>query len=137
MKDTFFFYHDYNARGDEKIINLFRAHGLQGYGLYWVLIEKLYESGGRIAADFDAIAYDIRTDADLGKSVATKFGLFYLTGSSRLIASKSVDRRLQERRERSEKARESAHALHRKRGIERPHSERSATAERPHSERML
>lgn len=120
---------------------MFRAGlGLEGYGIYWVLIEKLYESGGRIAADFDAIAFDLRTDADKVKSVATKFGLFYLTGSSKHLASKSVDRRLQERRQRQEIARQNGLASGRARkvkgtAVEQPLNSRSTDPQLERKER--
>lgn len=143
MKDTFYFPHDYNARGDEKIVSLLRKHGLEGYGAYWFLIEKLYESGGRIAADFDAIAYDLRAKTETVKSVATKFELFYLTGSPRLLASKSVDRRLQERRERSQKASQSGKLgvvakqslLNKQADAQQPLSDRQADAQLERKER--
>lgn len=128
-KDTFFFPHDHNARGDEKIINLVRTMSWEGYGLYWALIEKLYESGGRIVSDFDAIAYDLHTDAGKVKSVATKFDLFFFVGSPRCLASKSVDRRLQERRVRVAQAKVAAGARW---GDMREQCGSNAGAMRPH-----
>ena len=38
-KDTFYFSHDYNARNDEKIKRLIRKHGMQGYGVFWSIVE--------------------------------------------------------------------------------------------------
>ena len=43
-KDSFYFSHDNNARNDEKILCLMADHGLEGYGIYWVLIEMMHES---------------------------------------------------------------------------------------------
>jgi len=43
-KDVYYFSHDSNARNDEKIL-MFRAeHGWEGYGLYWALVEMMFES---------------------------------------------------------------------------------------------
>lgn len=42
-KDTFYFSHDYNARNDPKILELRSEYGLEGYGLYWCLIETMAE----------------------------------------------------------------------------------------------
>jgi len=39
--DVFWFTHDANATDDEKIMMLIDQFGLEGYGIYWVLIEKL------------------------------------------------------------------------------------------------
>lgn len=47
-KDTFYFSHDYNARNDFKILFLRQQLGMEGYGIYWFLIESLAESGGRL-----------------------------------------------------------------------------------------
>ena len=44
MKDTYYFSHDSNARNDEKILMLRAEHGWEGYGIYWLLIEMMFES---------------------------------------------------------------------------------------------
>ena len=43
-KDVYYFSHDSNARNDEKILMLRAEHGWEGYGLYWALIEMMFES---------------------------------------------------------------------------------------------
>ena len=45
-KDTFYFSHDYNARNDTKILYMRQELGMEGYGIYWYLIEALADSGG-------------------------------------------------------------------------------------------
>ena len=45
MKDSFYFQHDYNARNDERILQIRAEHGLPGYGLYFMLLESMAESG--------------------------------------------------------------------------------------------
>ena len=42
-KDTFYFLHDYNARNDPKILELRSEFGLEGYGIYWCLVETMAE----------------------------------------------------------------------------------------------
>lgn len=44
-KETFYFSHDFNARNDLKILQLRENFGWEGYGIYWVLIETMAESG--------------------------------------------------------------------------------------------
>lgn len=44
MKDAYYFSHDSNARNDEKILMLRAEHGWEGYGMYWALIEMMFES---------------------------------------------------------------------------------------------
>jgi hypothetical protein len=43
-KDTFYFQHDYNARNDEKILELRSIFGAEGYGVYWMLLESMAET---------------------------------------------------------------------------------------------
>lgn len=43
-KDTYYFQHDYNARNDEKILELRVKFGLEGYGLYWMILESMAET---------------------------------------------------------------------------------------------
>lgn len=40
-KDTYYFSHDSNAMSDPKILAMRCDYGLEGYGLYWVIIEML------------------------------------------------------------------------------------------------
>ena len=42
-KETFYFGHDYNARSDPKVQSMIMQFNSSGYGLYWCLIEMLYE----------------------------------------------------------------------------------------------
>lgn len=43
-KLAYYFPHDYHARNDEKIESLLLDHGWEAYGVYWMLIERMYES---------------------------------------------------------------------------------------------
>lgn len=43
-KDSFWFKHDYNARNDEKILELRSICGAEGYGIYWMIVESMAES---------------------------------------------------------------------------------------------
>jgi len=45
-KDTFYFPHDYNARSDVKCLFLRQQLGMEGYGIFWFLVESLADSGG-------------------------------------------------------------------------------------------
>jgi len=68
-KDTIYFSHDYNSRSDDKIKNLIRKHGVAGYGIFWCIIEDLYNNANALRLDYDCIAYDLRTDCDIIKSI--------------------------------------------------------------------
>lgn len=105
-KDTFYFSHDYNARNDEKIKRLIRKHGMQGYGVFWAIIEDLYNNANALRMDYDGIAYDLRSDSDIVRSVINDFDLFVFNGD--FFGSKSVQERLEQRNIKSESARKSA-----------------------------
>lgn len=105
-KLTFYFSHDYNARNDEKIKVLIRKHGMIGYGIYWSIVEDLYHNANALRTDYEGIAFDLRAQCDVVKSVVEDFNLFEV--SENFFGSKSVQRRLDEVNSKSLKARESA-----------------------------
>lgn len=51
MKQSYYFPHDYHARHDPKLERLFLTMGYEGWGIYWALIEALYEQGGYLRLD--------------------------------------------------------------------------------------
>lgn len=75
-----YFPHDSNARNDSKIIALRAKHGMLGYGVYFGILERLREETGyQGVKDYNIIAFDLRVDAKLIKSVVEDFGLFSFT----------------------------------------------------------
>jgi|WetSurMetagenome_2_1015567.scaffolds.fasta_scaffold00004_25 hypothetical protein len=105
-KETFYFSHDYNARTDVKIKGLIRKHGMTGYGIFWAIVEDLYNNANALQVDYDGIAYDLRTNSKIIESILNDFDLF--STENGCFGSKSVERRLDKRNEKSTKARESA-----------------------------
>jgi len=105
-KVTFYFSHDYGARNDPKMVNLQIKHGMEGVGIYWCIIEMLYEEGGKIPLDYDRITFALRSHREIIESILKNFGLFSITKNK--ISSTSVLRRLNLRNDKSIKARESA-----------------------------
>jgi hypothetical protein len=101
-----YFSHDYNAREDQKIKKLLFVHSWVGYGLYWAIIETLYNNGGYLELNYESIAFDMRTDKNLIESLINDFGLFKI--KNKIFFSESVLRRLNERKVKSEKAKLSA-----------------------------
>ena len=77
-KDAYWFSHDSNAKDDPKCVLLIDQLGLEGYGIYWVLVEILREQ-----PDFSyplalvpAIAKRYGTSAQKVVTVIKDFGLF-------------------------------------------------------------
>lgn len=104
-KETFYFSHDYNARADRKLVNVIMKHGMSGIGIYWCLVEMLYEEGGYMPTEYDRISFELRINTDVIQSMINDFDLFKTDADK--FWSDAVLERLQERCEKSEKARES------------------------------
>ena len=100
-KDTFYFTHDYNSRSDEKIKLLIRKHGMTGYGIFWAIIEDLYNNTNALRLDYEGIAFDLRTDVEVVKSIINDFDLFVFDSEN--FGSLSVQSRIEKRNEISKK----------------------------------
>lgn len=48
MTKSYWFEHDYNAANDAKILFLRQQLGMEGYGIYWFIVEQLVQSGGKL-----------------------------------------------------------------------------------------
>jgi hypothetical protein len=105
-KETFYFSHDYNARADYKIKKLISKHGYLGYGIYWAIVEDLYNNANALPTDYDCIASAFNVHCDVVKSIINDFQLFEINGE--IFGSNSVKERLEERNKKTLKARESA-----------------------------
>ena len=105
-KDTYYFSHDYNCRNDEKIKRLLRNHGMTGYGIFWSIVEDLYNNSNQLKLDYEGIAYDLRCDINIVMSILNDYDLFIINDD--FFSSKSIESRIQERSEKSSKARVSA-----------------------------
>lgn len=107
LKIKEYFSHDYNARNDPRIVKLFMTKGLLGIGLYWCVIEMLYESNGYIMhSECERIAFELRTDCETIKLLISDFDLFKV--DKKRFWSESVLKRLNLRKEKSNKAKHSA-----------------------------
>lgn len=66
------------SRNDDRILKLRMDHGIEGYAVYHMLIEKIAESDRCEYAiyDYKVLAFDFRVDEQLVKSVAENYHLF-------------------------------------------------------------
>ena len=93
-----YFSHDSNARNDEKVIRLRMKHGAAGYGVYFMLLERMRDSKDyTIEKDYDMIAFDLRVDVKIIKSVVEDFDLFDFTEDGNAFYSKSFMDRMVEK----------------------------------------
>lgn len=106
MKEVYFFRHDYHARDDLKM----RPLTMEQIGIFWCLVEMLYEEGGYIELNLcERIANALRTQATIIQHLIDDSDLFQK--DDKKFWSNTVLRRLEERYEKSEKARNSAKKL--------------------------
>lgn len=108
MKDTFYFSHDYNARNDTKIKKLIAKHGFTGYGLFWAIIEELYNNDNCLTTDYEIVLSDRKAKPSLIKSIVEDFSLFIIKDDR--FYSPSIESRLTDRLNKSGKARDSGKA---------------------------
>lgn len=107
MKKAFYFQHDYNARNDPKLQELLAEHGVAGIGIFWCVVEQLYEQGGRLPHKAcKSIAFALHVDCKVVESVVGDFDLFKSDSAS--FWSNSVIARLDRRREISDRRKASA-----------------------------
>ena len=102
-----FFSHDEGARNDPKLIKVLMRLGQAGKGVYWDLIEMLYEQDGYLLlSECESYAFALRTECTVIESLINDFGLFVNDGER--FWSDSALRRLNLRKDKSQKAAESA-----------------------------
>ena len=116
MKDSYYFQHDYNARNDPKLQDVLIELGVEGIGIYWCIIEQLYEQGGTLPLRYcKSIAFALHVDCNVVERLVHDYGLFQNDGEK--MWSESVLNRLNRRTEVSEKRKLAALARWRQ-GIE-------------------
>ncbi len=106
-KDTFYFPHDFGARKDPKLIKLFIKHKHEGIGLYWMLIEMMYEQGGYLMlSDMESYAFELRIGCDRIADLIDSYELFEKDDEK--FWSNAVLRRLSDREKKRDDARKNA-----------------------------
>jgi len=107
MKDRYYFPHDYHARNDPKLEKLRIVLGCEGVGIYWCLIEMLYEENGYLLLnDIPIYARSLYTDESVLRKVVNEYDLFVKKGNK--FTSKSLMTRLKHINAKRSKARASA-----------------------------
>jgi len=103
MKDTYYFTHDYYSRHDKAMVNLQMKKGVAAIGVYWCIVEMLYEENGYLNIDeYERITFELRCEYDLVKYVIEDSGLFKITEN--FFYSETILNRLKIRDEKSKKA---------------------------------
>lgn len=131
-KDTYYFSHDATAKDDPKCMLLIDQLGLEGYGIFWVLIETL-----RAQPDYKcplivlpSLAKRYNTSTEKIKAVVTSFGLFSVYNEE-FFFSESLLRRMEaadiKRKKLSEAGKQGNQKRWKQRALSPPDSEAIAT----------
>lgn len=94
MKDAYYFSHDSNAKDDPKCTFLIEQLGLEGYGIFWVLLETLRDQPEYRypLALIPSIARKYNTTPDKVKAVVGNYGLFQVCDSEFFFSQSLVNR---------------------------------------------
>ena len=116
------FKHDINASNNGKLIKLQANEGLEGYAVYWKLIELLYINEGRYEFSLDELAFTLRISRleysnSLIESVIKNYGLFNYDDD--IFYSDRVIQGLADIYDKSKKATESANKRYQKEPVKK------------------
>jgi len=79
MKKSYYFPHDYNSSNDIKCLFLRQSLGMEGYGIFWFLVEQLANAGGQLPITIiPVMAMQMQVTETKVHAVITKFDLFQL-----------------------------------------------------------
>ena len=94
-KDAYYVPHDSNAKDDPKCVLLIEQLGMEGYGIYWMLIETLREQPDYTypVANIPALGRRYNTTAEKVKTVVCNYGLFTVK-DDKIFFSDSLNRRM-------------------------------------------
>ena len=109
-----YFSHDSNARNSDKLMKVRMKLGAEGYGIFFMLIERLREEEGyKSTIDYNTLAFDLRVEPEKVKQVVEDYDLFKFTEDGKYFYSDSfnermemMDKRAQQRISKAKKAAE-------------------------------
>ncbi len=79
MQKSYYFQHDYNAASDSKILFLRQQLGMEGYGIYWFVLEQLAQAGGFLPLKIiPVLAMQSQTQETKLNAVVKNYELFEL-----------------------------------------------------------
>jgi len=106
MKKTYL-QHQSNSFTDIKIIKMRSRLGIESYGIFWALLELLFNEENKLCIDdYSVLAFSLQCDADKLKSVIEDFDLFVIEDGC--FYSKRLNEHIDTINSKSIKAKESA-----------------------------
>ena len=106
QKDAYYFSHDSNARNDQRVMKIRMKYGMEGYGIYFGIIEILREQTDYYLyiRDLKGIAFDLRVEDKIVEDIIKNYELFKIEGD--LFYSRSLKKRLELMDEKKKKRQE-------------------------------
>lgn len=99
-----YFSHDSNARNSDKLLPVRMKYGAEGYGIYFMILERLREEKNYMSVkDYNMLAFDLRVDTGKLKSIVEDFGLFAFTDDGKCFYSEGFNKRMEIKDEKSKK----------------------------------
>ena len=94
-KDCYYFPHDSNAKDDPKCVLMIEQLGMEGYGIYWMLVETLRDQPDYTypVANIPALARRYNTSAEKVRTVVYNYELFTVK-EDKIFFSESLNRRM-------------------------------------------
>lgn len=100
MRKSYYFPHDYNARTNPKLLKVLMGMGVAGIGIYWCVVEQLYEQDGRMPLDgIGTIAFQLHVEEDQVQDLVRNYGLFENDGTD--FWSEGVNERIAKMQDKS------------------------------------
>ena len=91
-----YFSHDSDARNSDKLMKVRMKLGAEGYGIFFMLIERLREEEGyKSTIDYDTLAFDLRVEPEKVKQVVENYDLFKITEDGKYFYSDSFNERME------------------------------------------
>ena len=125
MKKTYF-KHQSNSFTDIKIIKMRSKLGIQSYGIFWALLELLFNEENKLCIDdYSVLAFTLQCDPDILKQVIEDFDLFVIEDNC--FYSKRLNNHIEEINNKSSKAKENANKRWSNANAMQSHSDRNAS----------
>ena len=92
-KDAYYFPHFSNARHDRKVKRIIKELGVEGYGIYFMLLEVLREQSNfeYPMDDIDLLADEFRTSEQKVRTVICNYKLFDVTPDEKFFSPKLIE----------------------------------------------
>ena len=125
MKKTYL-QHQSNSFTDIKVIKMRSKLGMEAYGIFWALLELLFNEENKLCIDdYAVLAFSLQCDEDKLKSVIEDFDLFIIEDGC--FYSKRLNNHIDTINSKSIKAKESASKRWNNANAKRTHSDSNAS----------